>query len=342
MLKSLLLSGLLAFSGVVAMPYEDTEPTEPVVTEPETPVEEEPTEPAETYFIETQNNFGGSLSYKVLREKVEIESGYQAGDIVEITPEPVVFYKLNNISAIYGETTISLEHVENTTTWSFELKEQGTYVVKAEFIVDNETLQHALEIYNSAKKGDWKDVFTVSNITFFATTLLYIVYFIVKVFQDRKFRNNVISDVCSQFGLSRDSTPEQIVQSLMDKAVMPTLKSLEKSEKNNKECIQALTKAMLYMQENTPESKQEIIKMIGKLEFTDDTTKEVVEQVMAELEKQKNSELAKKLEIDNKFDELREETKTAAEPVVNEIKDTVENKSVEQIRNEIVGNGTSE
>ena len=126
----------------------------------------------EVYFFDVLDVEGGSVSLEVSRDVdgVEeiVESGYQKGDKVKLTLDASVFYRIDTIDVKVNETTLSLEHIENTTEWSFYLNEEGTYTITPSFAVDNELFQKFLDLYNDFKTGDLGQIFSIQNITFVA------------------------------------------------------------------------------------------------------------------------------------------------------------------------------
>lgn len=271
----------------------------------------------EVYFFDVLDVEGGSVSLEFSREVdgVEeiVESGYQKGDKVKLTLDASVFYRIDNINVKVNETTLSLEHIENTIEWSFYLNEEGTYTITPSFVVDNELFQKFLDLYNDFKTGDLGQIFSIQNITFVAMTLFYLIYFIVKIAGDRKFKKNVISDVCTTFGLDKNSTPTQIVNQVTEKSVVPIMKDVKKSQDKNNQIIKTLTLALLYIQENTPEARERVVKLIGKLENMDDEVNDVVQEVLKVLKNEADEKTKQEQENKETLTKVQEDAKKVIE-----------------------------
>lgn len=283
------------------------------LTPPTPPVEDV----NEVYFFNILEVEGGNVSLEVSREVdgVEeiVESGYQKGDKVNLTLEASTFYRIDTLDVKVNETTLSLEHVDNTTEWSFYLNEEGTYTITPTFVVDNELFQKFLDLYNDFKSGDLSQIFSIQNITFVAMTLFYLIYFVVKIASDHKFKKNVIGDVCSTFGLNKDATPAQIVSQVTEKSVVPIMKDVKKSQDKNNQIIKTLTLALLYIQENTPEARERVVKLIGKLENMDDEVNDVVQEVLKVLKNEADEKTKQEQENKETLNKVQEDAKKIIE-----------------------------
>ncbi len=259
-------------------------------------------------FVEVE---GGSVDYQVVRtinEKEEIiTENFQKGDKVNLVLTPNIFYTVSSLNVTVGDTIISLEHQENTTEWSFYLNSEGTYTITPSFVVNNELFQQFLDLYNDFKTGDLSQIFSIQNISFVVLTLIYIVYFITKIVSDHKFRKNVIGEVCSSFGLSKDMTPTQISENIIRNVVIPVVDRIDKNENDIKDTIEKLLICFLYMQENTPTAKQEIVKIIGAIQNKSDEVDKVADLVLKKLQDKQKLEEIKKQQVNKDIDTIKQQ-----------------------------------
>lgn len=301
--KSLLLSGLVLTTPLNS--GEVVEPNEPPIVEV---IEEK-------YFINTSTLDGGTATYEVRRDNAIVEKGLQKGDVVYFSIKEDMFYDLNKttVNVRVGESTYLPTYLEDTNQWYFTLEEEGTYIIKANFTINNETFENFLNIYNSIKNQNWEYLFSPQTIMFLFTTFSFFIYMLVKIVGDRKFKNEVVSKVsnsiCETFGLTKDSTPEQAMTAIAQNIVIPLVEKIKKGQEMDREAIVALTKAVLYMQENTPEAREKIVSMIGKIENLDTTVNEVTNIVMAKLKEEKDTKVKEQEEINKTFDDLKENIK---------------------------------
>lgn len=309
MIKELLLIGALGFAPITTNEVEGTE---------ETPT---------TYILNENVISNGSISLNVYRinedTKTLLSGDYANGDIVEITTKAEVFYKVESVDVKYLDTSLGISHTDDTSLYSFTLLDSGVYDITVKFNIDTETFSQFAKIYDEVRNGDWKSVFSVENITFVGMTLVYAIYFISRILSDRKFRANVVSDVCERFGLSRDTTPSALVNDMTEKYVIPAIKELEDYELKLNSNVETLLQAVLYLAEGGNDSKEKIVKLIGSMEFKNESVNTIVEEVLKKLADSKAVEEAKKEAINTEIKALKEETATSINENTKVVEDNI-------------------
>ena len=216
------------------------------------------------------------------------------GDVVEIYHTPWLLYSLETIACNgvlltpneYGIYTIELVEGEN--------------VISATFVVDDVKLEKVAELLNQAKQGDWKSIFSVSNlmqlISWLITTFCASGFF-VTLYKMKKYKVTTMEEVNTNVQKAVDTgcanSITNFLTDFMSSYSKTTTEKLDSMEKSNK----TLVKCFILMQENTPESRMAILSELDNLSSDKDNTaltltiKELIKE-----EVQKQEEKSKALE----------------------------------------------
>lgn len=267
--------------------------------EEEIPTEEVPTQEVEVE-VPTEENVQVVYPCKVViteNQYGEIAASQMEGnigDVVEIYHTPWLLYSLETIACNgvlltpneYGIYTIELVEGEN--------------VISATFVVDDVKLEKVAELLNQAKQGDWKSIFSVSNlmqlISWLITTFCASGFF-VTLYKMKKYKVTTMEEVNTNVQKAVDTgcanSITNFLTDFMSSYSKTTTEKLDSMEKSNK----TLVKCFILMQENTPESRMAILSELDNLSSDKDNTaltltiKELIKE-----EVQKQEEKSKALE----------------------------------------------
>ena len=296
---------LTSFLCVLTLPFavnateEEQVPTEEPVVEEVVPTEEpteevtpevEPTVPEEE-IVYPCNIVISNIEYGEVTAQVNAGN---VGDIVEIYYTPWLLYSLEMI-AVNGVALTPNEYG----IYSIELVE-GDNVITATFVVDDAKLEKVAELLNQAKEGDWKSIFSVSNlmqlISWLITTFCASGFFVV-LYKSKKFKTTTMDEVNTNVQKTVDTACSNSITdfltTFMTDYSKSTTEKLDSMEKSNK----VLVRCFILMQENTPESRMAILSELDKLNSDENsnalttTIKELIKQ-----EVQKQEEKTKELE----------------------------------------------
>lgn len=213
------------------------------------------------------------------------------GDVVEIYYTPWLLYSLENM-AVNGVLLKPNEYG----IYSIELVE-GDNVVSATFVVDDVKLEKVAELLNQAKQGDWKSIFSVSNlmqlISWLITTFCASGFF-VTLYKMKKYKVTTMEEVNTNVQKAVDTgcanSITNFLTDFMSSYSKTTTEKLDSMEKSNK----TLVKCFILMQENTPESRMAILSELDNLSSDKDNTaltltikKLIKEEVQKQEEKSK-------------------------------------------------------
>lgn len=268
----------------VPTPEPTPEVVEPVPTPEVTPGEEEPVVYACQIIIPEFEN--GEVTAAVMEGNV--------GDVVEIYYTPWLLYSLETLAC----NGVSLTPNEYG-IYSIVLVE-GENVISATFVVDDVKLEKVAELLNQAKQGDWKSIFSVSNlmqlISWLITTFCASGFF-VTLYKMKKYKVTTMEDVNTNTQKTVETVCANSITNFLTNFMTDysktTTEKLDSMEKSNK----TLVKCFILMQENTPEARMAILSELDKLSSDENssalttTIKELIKQ-----EVQKQEEKTKALE----------------------------------------------
>lgn len=207
------------------------------------------------------------------------------GDIVTLKVKPQVFCKLSYIKV----NGVDLIPGENG-SYSFALIE-GENKIEAEFLVNEEDMKVIAGLINSANKGSWEEIFNIKNlfnlIQWF-TTLLFSGGFLTVLLKSKKIQAKTTDEVCA----ATDTAIETAISNYLDTKILPILKEYDAEAKTIEEIVETLAHCMTIAQENTPESRLEIVKQLSKIRKIDNKTVDEVRDII-------NKEVARALEEHN-------------------------------------------
>ncbi len=247
----------------------------------------------------------------------------EKGDIVYISSVSYGYqldtlaYKYNNGDKIEIQPSTNVDEEE----WTITLGEKGEYEFIATLEVD-ENLTGLTNMLAEAVAGNWGLVFTPANLVTLITVVLFSVWTILNMAKDKKFKSTIISKfgsyIAQKFGFTDDSTIESVVDSAIKGNLQPALdefaklqKETDKKQDQANEYQSAMLQCLLYLQENTPEAREQVVKIIGGIQNLDAISAKIKEEVQSVLKAQEAQAQAAKDEISKKFDTLKSSVSTA-------------------------------
>lgn len=261
--------------------YED----EPIVDEP---IVDEPIEyPCNVVIVDS--------AYGELM--VDIEEG-NVGDVVTITPKAYAFCKLVSVKANGAVITPNELGV-----YEFLLVE-GENKLSAVFEINQEDMAILAENINSYKKGNWEDIFTMSNIfnlIDWVLTALFSTGFLVVLLKNKKVKALTGDEISTSVN---DKIPEKVV-AVVEKVVQdtfaPMFNTMKEAFENINSCVETLTRCTILAQENTTDSRLAIVDEIAKVKSS---TKELQEEARAIINSEIIANMRAKIEQKLAIEEL--------------------------------------
>lgn len=267
---------------------EAPETTEPVATEPV--VTEAPsTEPEIVYPAKVV--LSGTMYGDLL---TDIEEG-NVGDIVTICAKPYTLCKLVSIS-VNGTQLVADEEGN----YHFALVE-GDNLVDAKFEIDQEQIKFVAGLIESAKEGNWTDIFTVKNLF---TLLGYIigagsvVGFCITFLKSKKIKSETAQNVAQTTLDVINSNEAKIVKEFLTSTFGPAMEKIYEQLSHTENVCKVLARCMILAQEGTPEARLAIIQELTSIQKTEsDLAVQVKAMIEEALSKEKAAEEKKKEEI---------------------------------------------
>lgn len=226
------------------------------------------------------------------------------GDVVEVYNTPWLLYSLETM-AVNGVLLTPNEYG----IYTFELVE-GDNVITATFVVDDAKLEKVAELLNQAKQGDWKSIFSVSNlmqlVSWLITTFCASGFFIT-LYKSKKFKTLTMEEVNTNVQKSVDNGCSNSINNFLTNFMTDysngLTKKLDSMEKSNK----VLVRCFILMQENTPESRLAILAELDKLGTEEDNT--ALTNTIKELIKQEvNNQEQKSKALEEAIENLQKTT----------------------------------
>lgn len=225
------------------------------------------------------------------------------------------FYDFNvNVYCNSNAITITKD-TENV--YKFTLNAVGTYDIKANWTISNTIYKKLLDVSNDAVDGNWSKVFSIENIVLLIYGIIILVSFLFNLISNKKTLNNLGTKLASTLGLNTNASvktnfdvlSKQLESKINEYKDIAT--NSETQTKATKEAMQKFVQAFLYMQEETPESKQAIINLLSGLNLSSDTdTQEIIEKVLKKLKQDEETKIQKQKETETKIAELKENVST--------------------------------
>lgn len=262
---------------------EAPEATEPIVTEaPST--EPEVVYPAKVVLSGT--TYGDLLT--------DIEAG-NVGDIVTIYAKPYTLCKLVSIS-VNGTQLVA----DEDGNYHFALVE-GDNLVDAKFEIDQEQIKFVAGLIESAKKGDWSEIFTVKNLF---TIISFVVAgasaagFCITFLKSKKIKSETVKDVAQTINNAVNSNEAKIVKEFLTSTFGPAMEKINDQLAHTENVCKVLARCMILAQEGTPEARLAIIQELTSIQKTEsDLAVQVKAMIEEALSKEKAVEEKKKEEI---------------------------------------------
>lgn len=205
---------------------------------------------------------------------VNIEEG-EIGEIVTITPKSYAFCVLVNIT-VNGVELLPNEDGE----YKFALVE-GENVVRANFAINQQDMEVIAGLINSAKKGNFEDLFAIENLFNLGSWIITILFssgFLVTLVKLKKVKAETTNDVVT----TTDDTVKKSVEKYIKEAMEPILLEIKNSSLNSEEISKVLARCMVLAQENTAESRLAIINELTKLQTSSKDLAVKVQAVIAD------------------------------------------------------------
>lgn len=252
------------------------------VGEEETPIEEEK---VGTVSVSTDIKYG-SVTTDVVSGKV--------GDIITLTVKADFGYLVDSV-CVNDYTLIK----NNAGKYEFALVE-GENIVTAKFVINEELLGQYADMFQSAKDGDWANVFTVENLVKVITALISGVSLIIalcKAIQLKRLTSTDIGKICSDIKTESKSNVTEITTDITTKIMAPMATQMA----NVQEAMSTFVQAFILFMMN---DKSGAVALLGTIKIADQSVVNqaisYMEQIKAAAEKA-NEETQKALEEMKKF-----------------------------------------
>lgn len=240
------------------------------------------------------------------------------GDIVTIYAKPYVlcsieYVKVNGVDLIADESG----------NYSFSLVE-GENVITAVFKIDQEQVSKIATLFESAKAGNWQDIFNMENlftvIGWTITTLLSSGFF-VTLLKYKKIKTTTADNTTEIAKAAIDDNLSQAVTTFLKTTLGPTFDTISAKLSSTEEVCKVLARCFVLSQENTPESRLAIIQELTKLQTTNENLTAQVKEII-------NNEIKKNEELKNAKVKAIEELEAANNNIGNEKMEEVDNNDV--------------
>lgn len=205
---------------------------------------------------------------------VDVKEG-EIGEIVTIMPKSYAFCVLVNIT-VNGVELLPNEDGE----YKFALVE-GENVIRANFAINQQDMEVIAGLINSAKKGNFEDLFAIENLFNLGSWIITILFssgFLVTLVKLKKVKAETTNDVVT----TTDDTVKKSVEKYIKEAMEPILLEIKNSSLNSEEISKVLARCMVLAQENTAESRLAIINELTKLQTSSQDLAVKVQAVIAD------------------------------------------------------------
>lgn len=284
----------------------DTPETPEVPEVPETPEVFESTIASAVYYINDENENVSDTANKYGDILISAEQGHVGDEVtVYVAGNPTVDFSGKVISLYkYAISYVTHNGIKITPTNA----EKGEYTItlvegenKIEAYFKNKTELSVMDI----SAIDWKSLLTVDNLLkliYFILTLFLSSGFFLTLIKSKKYKVQSVQEATEAAKNATNDT----VNTFLTETVKPLLEKQSEQTKDSNDTARVLMRVTLLAQENTPESRAQIVKELQNYRTTD---QELAEQVKA---------------IVDSAIKQNEEKKQAQSDAIKAVKDSVE------------------
>ena len=260
------------------------------------------------------------------------KESYVAGETILLDVQSESLYKLEYVM-FNGEELHANEHGELKATLR-----GGENLIDAKFIVDEAVLGEFSGMYETAKAGDWANLFTPQNLLILVSFLFNsgFVFGLIGVFVKYKNVQSVDrKEIIKEIDKVVPSQAKDIVTVILKEHILPIVAELGAKLDDVTKMCQKFIQAFLYSLEDTMESKEKIIELLSGLNLSDQNTIDELKQwfvgKVEEMEKQaaENKRLLEEMRTSTE-QALSDASRILPEEVEQPEKDDSEKVEVEQ------------
>ena len=256
-------------------------------------------------IIIIEENEDGEITTSVLEAEV--------GTIVEIYAKPILLYETQQIIVNGNVLEINEEGY-----YTFELLE-GENIIKGVFVVSDAKVEELANLINNVKKGNWDNIFNFDNlikILYFIATTVFSGGFFAALIKYKKYKTLSNEEINKNVVDTLNTHVPESISKLLTDCLEPITTAINTKIDGSYDAMKILVKCFMLMQENTPESRLDILNEIEKINTDEAALSDKIKYLI-------NVELDKKTQEIEERDKAIEELKTMNESIVVQENDSL-------------------